>query len=99
MSRVQRFWKGRTAHVFNENDPNWAGLTPDMGMAFICAHSRQDANRLIEAYTGKTVPPNETKVFFDEGTWGLPMKGVTPERGIWITFGPNGSRGAPIKVA
>ncbi|MEG0870428.1 MAG: hypothetical protein RSD49_01645 [Hafnia sp.] len=99
MARVQRFWKGRTTHVFNENDPKWSGLSPNMGMAFICAHSQADANRLITEYTGKPVPANETKAYFDEGPWGLAMKGVTPERGIWIAFGPTGNRSAPVKVA
>ena len=98
MSRKLRFWKGRILHIHNPNDPNWDESADNAGMAYICAHSRLDANRLIAEYTGKEPPANELKVYFDEGNWGSAMKAHAPERGIWIAFGPTSARKEPIRM-
>lgn len=99
MARTLKFWKGRITHLENPKDPKWENQSPSAGMCFIAAYSRQDANRIIEEYTGIAPPPNETKVYFDQGPWGIGMKGIEPtERGIWIAFGAKADRAAPVKV-
>jgi hypothetical protein len=53
--------------------------------AYIAAYSRADAIRVITEYLGYKGRglDNEIRVYWSQA-WGDPMKGITPERVIWV---------------
>lgn len=91
-------WSGRSTHVQSSNDPIWEQSAPENSRVYICAHSRTDAMRLIEEYTGEPTPfPNEVRdYFFDE--WGFKMKSVERERGIWVDFDRHNRDSKAIRI-
>ena len=57
---------------------------------YIAAYSVADLQRLcLEAKLSKP-SRYEIAVYWNKGTWGNPMIGVKPERGIWKVVGWNG---------
>ncbi|WP_432262901.1 hypothetical protein [Cupriavidus sp. TMH.W2] len=90
-----KVWNGRGWCCHHRQDPRWQGVRPDSVTVYICATSRADARRVVEAYTGtNSLSDHEIKVYFSEA-WGRAMDGVTPERGLWLQF----ERGTPpVKV-
>lgn len=58
---------------------------------YICAYSQADASDIINEYNGTTnININhkpEISKYFNAGTWGNRMKGITPERGMWFEIG------------
>lgn len=53
--------------------------------AYVAAYSRADAVRVITEYLGYKTRgmENELKVYWSE-TWGNPMIGIEPQRGLWV---------------
>ena len=56
---------------------------------YVAAYSRADAVRLINTVAeGRRVSDSEIKTYWSGGTatccWGDAMKGITPERGVWL---------------
>ena len=51
---------------------------------YIGAHSRADASRVVNEYLGND--NNHTRYLATYGAecWGTSMKGIEPERGMWI---------------
>ncbi|MFK4132452.1 hypothetical protein ACI2KR_09255 [Pseudomonas luteola] len=96
-SRKLKVWKGRAVNVVSESDPNWEGKDPSCAYAYICAHTRVDAQRLIEEYIKKPSVAHEVRNFFSE-EWGFKMKGVEKERGIWIDFNRHSQESRPVRV-
>jgi hypothetical protein len=58
------------------------------GHAFVAAYSRADAVRVVAEVLGYEPRGmhNEIKVYWSQGAWGNTMDGITPERGIWVTY-------------
>lgn len=84
VKRADPFWSVRqTAEV---NDAH----------AFVAAYSIADAQRLVSEYTGRPTSISEIKSYWSKNAWGNAMDGITPERGIWISFGNRGE--TPTKV-
>jgi hypothetical protein len=50
---------------------------------FVAAYSAAEAVRLLKAAGHSHMTTYELKVYFWK-TWGEPMKGIRPERGVWI---------------
>jgi len=95
MSRQLKVWNGRGYCCYKLDDPRWASFNhPTRVHACVCAHSRADAARVIESYTGHKVTDAELRDYWAE-CWGNSMKGITPERGLWLEF----EAGKPTRVA
>lgn len=91
-----KLWYGPVDSCVKHDDPRWDAVDRmDEVAAFVCASSRADALRIIESYSGK--PPS---VHHFENRWRnhwpSPMKGISPERGLWILFD---LRGQPERVS
>ena len=73
----------RPLHLFNGR---WMEGRHGCGHAYVAAYSRADAARVITEALGYEPRGilNELKVYWSQGTWGDHMKGITPERGIWV---------------
>ncbi|WP_454727930.1 MULTISPECIES: hypothetical protein [Cupriavidus] len=85
-----KIWNGRGALCHNPSDPRWQDVRPSHVHAYLCAASRADARRLVNAYTGHhTMTDSELKTYFAEGAWGDLMEGVPHERGLWLRFSRN----------
>jgi hypothetical protein len=83
-TRKLSVFAGRANHVQSSNDPIWEKTGPEKARIYICAHSRTDAQRLIEEYTGTpSAPPHEVRDYFSD-EWGYKMKNVERQRGIWV---------------
>lgn len=84
--RKLKIWNGGGHICRNLSSPLWKGIDPFKTHAYAAAHSRADLRRLIASYNG--VFPGETYIrdYWAEGAWGNSMEGITPERGLWISF-------------
>ena len=65
---------------------------------FIAAYSNADAARIlvqayakVNGYGARSNMINEINVYFNKGSWGNSMEGITPERGAWVQDGKFGS--------
>ena len=75
MARKLQVWNGRGIGV----DHKYNGMS-----AYICAHSRADAVRLLEELGFSSFGMDrEIKIYFSP-CWGHSMSDITPERGLWI---------------
>lgn len=93
-----KLFNGGANCLKRSGDPRWTGLSyNETPSAFIAAHSRADAIRMIIAYRGfeGCGLASYIKDYWSEGRWGRIMDGITPERGIWIQFKRNEP---PVKV-
>lgn len=64
---------------------------------YIAAYSYADAGRLLSQATGiETNWYRELKDYYSKNCWGNPMKGIIPERGLWVCKEAFGEK--PIKV-
>lgn len=62
----------------------WNGRIYDYEGGYIAAYSVADAVRVAEEHFPKGgVTPHEINVYWS-ATWGTPMVGITPERGLWV---------------
>lgn len=96
-TKVLKLWNGRGLSCRKASDPLWQNASANGSVhAFICAASRADARRVIEEYCGRLPADVELKEYFHKGCWGDSMKGVTPERGLWLRFGDFMS--SPVRV-
>lgn len=68
MSRKLKFWNGRWGR--NQH-------------AYVAAYSQADAVALINSVTNNQFTLHEIQKYWSP-CWGNPMKGVTPERGLWV---------------
>jgi hypothetical protein len=91
-----KLWNGSGRSARKTGDPLWADLRSNSRVhAYVAAHNRADAIRVIEEYCGRAPSVTEIRDYWHEGAWGNPMKGVVPERGLWIDFNDNGQ---PVRV-
>lgn len=82
MAKALKFWNG-----------NPYGILPSKDCfdkhVYIAAYSAEDArNVCLEAGLYANYP--NLKKYFSQ-CWGDSMKGITPERGIWVVVGYNGT--------
>ena len=85
MAKQIKVWNGRAYCCKNWSDPRWFKNHFGADCAFVAAYSREDARRVIEEYCGKKPSVAELRDYWSP-CWGNPMKGVEPERGLWIQF-------------
>lgn len=87
MARKLKIWNGR--FISRPKDGKDSDLWDKFREvhAYVCAHSRADARRVIEEYCGYDIGDSEIKVYWSEGCWGNTMEGIEPERGLWLNFG------------
>lgn len=75
MEKKLKLWNGR-----------WAGGGPGAGRCYCAAYSVEDLVSLVAEVRG--FEPRgirgEIKNYWSAGAWGNQMKGITPERGIWL---------------
>lgn len=87
-----KLWNGRCYDVLPKNQWRKDGQT---GHVFVAAYSVRDIQQLCDEH-GLCKPTNyEVSVFWSAGCWGNTMEGITPERGIWLAYGP----GKPERIA
>lgn len=86
--KTLKIWNGRGwGHRIYDKD---RVLIPDptgksrCDHAFVCAHSRSHAIRLINQAAGReVVNDRELKNYWHEGSWGNTMEGINQEIGVW----------------
>lgn len=88
-----KIWNGGGCCCRKYDDPRWTNLR-DVH-AYVCAHSRADARRVIQEYCGNLPSDSEIEIYWSAGCWGNSMNGITPKRGLWLEFGRNTR---PVKV-
>lgn len=79
-------WNGRGYRCRKTGDPLWKDRR-DYPHAFVAATSRADARRVIQEYCGSLPSDVELRDYWTKGAWGDSMKGIPPERGLWLQFG------------
>lgn len=95
MAKTLKIWNGRGYCCHKSSDPLWSGIPPSAySHAYVAAYSRADARRVIAEYTGREPHDAEIRDYWSEGAWGNDMKGITPERGLWVAIG----RASPVRV-
>lgn len=77
MTKLLKFWNGRPYGIFPQGE--WKNAH-----ANIAAYSRADAQRVCIEAGMRDPGAAELKNYFSE-CWGNDMRGVTPERGLWMT--------------
>lgn len=89
MPRKLKIWNGRGwggqsrydkdgNHIYDTTGRIWCDH------AYVCAHSRAEAVRIINEAIGYwSMSERELKVYWSEGCWGDTMDGITPELGVW----------------
>lgn len=85
MARKLKIWNGR-----------WVGSIPMH--IYICAHSVKDINVLLEELGLVEVSQSEIKNYWHSGCWGNSMKGIEPERGVWLQRSDRYTDEAPIRI-
>jgi hypothetical protein len=88
MARKLKVWNGRfIARPRDGKDEELFNAHREVH-ANVCAYSRADVVRVIEEYLGYKPygGDNEIKVYWSD-CWGNSMKGIEPERGMWLEFG------------
>ena len=86
-----KIWNGRGFGIRKD------GKTRQAKHCYVCANSRSDAVRLINEAAGwKAMTDYEIKHYYVEGAWGNTMDGITPERGVWVTW-PDGTWGGKLE--
>lgn len=79
-------FNGRTYCCRKWEDKRWACVR-EAEHAYVAAYSLTDARRVINEYTGREFATyGELKNYWNRGTWGINMKDVIPERGLWVIF-------------
>jgi hypothetical protein len=58
------------------------------GHLYVCAESKAEAVRLLIQAGYKTMTLREFNQYWSKGCWGVMMKDITPEKGVW--FVPKG---------
>ncbi len=85
MGRTLKIWNGRAYCCYKHGDPEWEGISNNgSATIFAAAYSRADLRRMIEQYSGVDPGDTEIKVYWCEGSWGMRIEGITPERGLWL---------------
>jgi hypothetical protein len=85
MSKTLKVWNGRGYCARKFGDPKWEGKNGGEVCVNVCAYSRADAIRVIEAYCGRAPSVTELRDYFSP-CWGNAMKGIKPERGLWLEW-------------
>jgi hypothetical protein len=84
--KMLKVWNGYDLCCRNHRDPRYKHTQPyQTRAAAVAAHSRADALRVIEEYTGRKPSVSYFRDFWSP-CWGNKMDGITPERGLWIEF-------------
>lgn len=74
-----KIWNGRGFRMID-------GKARKIEHVYVAATSRADAVRLINEVAGwASVNDNELKTYYSP-CWGNQMDGITPERGVWVTW-------------
>lgn len=95
MAKELKIWNGRGYCCVKPDDPLFANRRPNLSVkGYVAAYSRADARRVIEEYTGRNPGDTELRDYWQEGSWGNKMSGITPERGLWVSI----EDGAPVRV-
>lgn len=93
--RPLRIWNGASQFCRNSFDPRWEGVGHStLVRAYVCAYSRADARRVIEAYSGSSPSDADMSKYWSEA-WGRAMEGIERERGLWLAFEVHGK---PVRV-
>jgi len=100
MTKKLKIWNGRGwgGHRYDDKENPLYDLTGRVWCdhAYVCAHSRAEAVRIINEAVGyDIVNDNELKVYWSEGCWGKAMEGITPELGVWTQASSNHE---PIRI-
>ena len=93
MARQLTCWNGAGSHCRNDSDPLWAGVRANASThAYVAAHSRADAAKIVSQYLGRDYPAAMLRDFWLSG-WGNALTGISPERGLWLDIGKG-----PVRV-
>ena len=84
MARQLKLWNGRSWCCHKHDDPTWAGIGPDGASIYAAAYSRADLRRLIAEYSERDPGETELRDYWNAGSWGNAMEGVSPDRGLWM---------------
>jgi hypothetical protein len=99
MARQLKIWNGGGSALRKRGDPLWKDVRFNgEPHGYIAAYSRADAERIIEEYCGQRPPVSLLRDYWHEGTWGIAMDGIVPERGLWLQFNRHVESSVPIKV-
>ena len=84
-----KFFNGRGYILRKREDPLWEANADGGSIhGYVAAYSRADAARVITEYLGRRPTEIETELReYWSPCWGDSMKGIAPERGIWVTIG------------
>lgn len=85
MARKLKLWNGRCYGVVPQGEWKRNGKT---GHVFVAAYSANDVRTLCRELGLCDPGANEIKVYWSAGSWGTSMEGITPDRGVWIVYGP-----------
>lgn len=97
MARVLKIWNGRSGCCYKPSDSAWAGIQPYRGAhVYAAAFSRADLRRLIVEYCGRDPGVTELRDYWNCGSWGIHMEGITAERGIWLRKDEPGAK--PVRL-
>lgn len=96
MAKILKLFNGGGACCRKSGDQRWlVGQSNRYIHAYVAAYSQEDCRRVIAEYSGAAPSVGEIRDYWSKGTWGDSMKGVVPERGLWIRFGDHG---LPVRV-
>jgi hypothetical protein len=85
MGKQLKLWNGRCYGVVPRNQWKRDG---HVGHVYVAAYSANDVRRLCRELGLGDPGAHEIKVYWNKGSWGNSMAGITPERGVWIGYGP-----------
>ena len=81
--RALKLWNGNAECCRRPGKP-WDDIPRRASVRLnAAAYSRADLRRLIAEYASSGPSAHEIKTYFSE-CWGNSMKGIAPERGLWI---------------
>lgn len=69
--------------IWNGRGGNWR----EVEYVYVCASSQRDAVTLVTQAGHPMMTQYELRVYWQEGCWGNPMKGIKQERGVWVQRG------------
>ena len=65
---------------------------------YACAYSIADLRRALDTAGYRNVSYSEIKQFWSPGCWGILMKDVTPERGVWVSYPETKWTATPTRI-
>jgi hypothetical protein len=92
MAKELKLWNGRCYGVLPDNEWKRDG---HVGHVYVAAYSMSDARRLCVELGLYDPGYTEVSKYWSAGAWGNSMTGITPERGVWVGYGP---RDKPTRI-